>query len=141
VRNLTSHPLPAKAGGWRIDLNLAAGERVVAAPTALFNTGTVLVTSLIPHGDEPGGAIMAIDAATGGARSIVTFGGASYAGALLEKPSATGGSLPMATQLGGGKLILPGVKLKGSKSGLDLPLSLDSPLWRRRSWLLLTPDA
>jgi len=140
LRKLTSNAVSAQASGWRIDLNLAAGERVVATPTALFNTNTVLISTLIPDGDMPSGAIMAIDAATGGARSIIGFGGGSYAGALVENPP-TVGSLPMVMPVGGGKLILPGIKLKGSGGALDLPLSLDGPLWRRRSWTLLTPDS
>jgi type IV pilus assembly protein PilY1 len=140
LRTLTSHAVAAKAGGWRIDLNIVAGERVVATPTAMFNTNTVLVSTLIPHGDLPTGAIMAIDAATGGPRSIIQFDGQTYAGAIIENPP-TAGTLPMAMHLGGGKLVLPGIRLKGSNGALDLPLSLDSPLWRRRSWSLLTPDS
>ena len=140
LRTLTSHAVPMKAGGWRIDLGVAAGERVINTPTALFDTNAVLIDTLIPNGDQPDGAIMAIDAATGAARSIVAFGGASYAGARIENPSTTTGSLPMAAQIGGGKLVLPGLKLKGGKSELGLPLSMDSPLWRRRSWSILTPD-
>lgn len=140
LRSLTSNPVPMKAGGWQIDLKIIAGERVVATPTALFNTNTVLVSTLIPNGDKPYGSILAIDAATGGARSIIAFGGASYAGALVESAQLTG-TLPVAMRLGGGKLILPGVKLKGGKGSLDIPLSLDSPLWRRRSWTVLTPDS
>ena len=139
-RTLTSHAVPMKAGGWRIDLNVAVGERVINTPTALFDTNAVLIDTLIPNGDQPDGAIMAIDAATGAARSIVAFGGASYAGARIENPSTTTGTLPMAAQIGGGRLVLPGLKLKGGKGELDLPLSLDSPLWRRRSWSILTPD-
>lgn len=140
LRTLTSNPLSAQAGGWRIDLHLAAGERVVSTPTALFNTNTVLVSTLIPDGDMPFGAIMAMDAATGGARSIIGFGGGSYSGAVVENPPIAG-SLPIVMPAGGGKLILPSIKLKGSGSALDLPLSLDGPLWRRRSWSLLTPDS
>lgn len=140
LRTLTSNPVPMKASGWRIDLMVARGERVITTPTALFTTNAVLVSTLIPNGDQPGGAIMAIDAATGGARSIVAFGGASYAGALVDTPPTTIGTLPKALQTGGGKLVLPGVKLKGGKGELSLPLSLDSPLWRRRSWSVLTPD-
>jgi type IV pilus assembly protein PilY1 len=140
LRTLTSNPVSAQAGGWRIDLRLAAGERVVATPTALFNTNTVLVSTLIPDGDTPSGAIMAVDAATGGARSIFGFGGASYAGALVQNPPTTG-SLPTVMPAGGGRLVLRGIKLKGSGSALDVPLTLDGPLWRRRSWSLLTPDS
>jgi type IV pilus assembly protein PilY1 len=140
LRSLTSNPVPMNAGGWRIELKLIPGERVVATPTALFDTNTALISTLIPDGDKPYGSVLAVDAATGGPRSIIAFGGASYAGALVEKPQLTG-TLPIATRLGGGKLVLPGVTLKGGKGGLHMPLSLDSPLWRRRSWTVLTPDS
>lgn len=140
LRTLTSNPVSMQAGGWRIDLDLAVGERVVVTPAAWFNTHTVLVSTLIPHGDMPSGAVMVIDAATGGPRSILGFGGGSYTGGLLQNPP-TGGSLPVAMPLGGGKLILPGISLQGSGSALDLTLSLDAPLWRRRSWALLTPGS
>lgn len=140
VRNLTSNAIPAGASGWYIDLNVVAGERVVVTPSAIFNTNTALVSTLIPNGDKPGGAIMAIDAATGRSGSIITFGGASYAGALVQNPPLTG-TLPTAARMGGGKLILPGLKLKGAKGDLDMPVSLDGSLWRRRSWQMLTPDS
>src|SRR5581483_7496854 len=78
-----------------------AGERVINTPAALFDTNAVLIDTLIPNGDQPDGAIMAIDAATGAARSIVAFGGASSAGARIENPSTTTGSLPMGAQIGG----------------------------------------
>jgi Tfp pilus tip-associated adhesin PilY1 len=139
LRNLTSNPVPMKAGGWQIELKLIPGERVVATPTALFDTNTALISTLIPNGDDPYGSILAIDAATGGPRSIVAFDGGSYAGALVEKPQLNG-TLPVAMRLGGGKLILPGVTLKGGSGSLDMPLSLETPLWRRRSWTVLTPD-
>lgn len=140
LRSLTSNSVPMNAGGWRIELKLIPGERVVATPTALFDTNTALISTLIPNDDKPYGSVLAVDAATGGPRSIVAFGGASYAGALVEKPQLYG-TLPMATRLGGGKLVLPGVTLKGGKGSLDIPLSLDSPLWRRRSWTVLTPES
>ena len=136
LRSLTSNPLSMQAGGWRIDLDVAAGERVVVTPTALFTTNTVVISTLIPDGDMPSGAIMAIDVATGGPRSIFGFGGGSYAGAQVEKPP-TSGSLPVVMAAGGGKLILPGITLKGSGGAMAVPLSLDAPLWRRRSWSLL----
>ena len=140
LRSLTSNPLSMQAGGWRIDLDVAAGERVVVTPTALFTTNTVVISTLIPNGDMPSGAVMAIDAATGGQQSIFGFGGDTYAGAKVVNPP-TNGSLPVVMAAGGGKLILPGITLKGSDGAVDVPLSLDAPLWRRRSWSLLTPGA
>ncbi|GLQ96517.1 pilus assembly protein [Dyella mobilis] len=142
LRNLSSVPLSAKDDGWYVDLNVVPGERVVITPTALFNTGSVLVTTLIPDGPAhagPQSAVMAVDAATGGAGNAVSFQGGSYVGGLTDKPRSSG-SLPVATAIGGGKLILPGISLQGGRNKLPVPLSFDSPIWRRRSWTLLTPD-
>jgi type IV pilus assembly protein PilY1 len=138
-RNLTSNVVPQKAGGWYIDLNVTPGERIVATPTALFHTGSLLVSTLIPRGDTPQGAVMAIDAATGGPGNALSFGGGSYAGAMVDQPQTTG-TLPTATEIGGGNMLLPGIHLKGGRDDLKQPLSFDSPLWRRRSWSLLIPD-
>jgi Tfp pilus tip-associated adhesin PilY1 len=140
LRNLTSHPVPQAAGGWYIDL--IPGERVINTPTALFNTNTVLINTLIPGGHPQGapqGGLLAVNAATGGAGNAFSFNGVSYAGGMLSQPR-TSGTIPMASSLGGGKLILPGTRLKGGKGDIDLPLSLDSPIWRRRSWSLLMQD-
>jgi Tfp pilus tip-associated adhesin PilY1 len=139
LRSLTSNAVSLKAGGWYFDLNVIPGERVVATPTALFNTSTVLISTLIPGGELPQGAVIVVDAATGGPGNAVSFGGASYAGAMVDTPRSAG-TLPMASALGGGKLILPGMSLKGGNGDLKRTLSFDSPLWRRRSWSLLTPD-
>jgi type IV pilus assembly protein PilY1 len=142
LRNLSSHPVSSKADGWYFDLDVTVGERVVVTPSALFNTNTVLVSTLIPSDDAAhvatGGVVMAVDALTGGPGSTVwSFGGIAYAGAVINQaPSAH--MLPVATIMGGGKLLLPGVSLKGKKVDLDLPLSFGSPLWRRRSWSVLT---
>ena len=138
VRDVSAHPVPAAAGGWRIDLDVHPGERVVVTPAALFNTNTVLVTTLIPDGEGSSGALMALDAATGGAKPLLTFGGASHAGARVEHPPLSTGTLPMMMRMGGGSVILPSLRLKGGKGDLSIPISLDGSLWRRRSWSLLT---
>ncbi|WP_158545056.1 pilus assembly protein [Dyella monticola] len=138
VRDVSAHDVPATAGGWRIDLDIHAGERVVVTPGALFNTNTVLVTTLIPDGDESEGAFMALDATTGGAKSLLTFGGASHAGARVEHPPLSTGTLPMMMRVGGGSVMLPSLRLKGGTGDLRIPISLDGSLWRRRSWSLLT---
>lgn len=139
LRDLTSESVAPKAGGWYFDLDVVAGERVVATPTALFDTGTVLFSTLIPHGATPRGAVIAVDAATGGPGHAFSFGGHSYAGGVTTQPPGIG-TLPMATAIGGGTLMLPGVNLRGANGELKQPLSLDSPIWRRRSWSLLNPD-
>jgi type IV pilus assembly protein PilY1 len=142
LRRLTSNPVPPTAGGWYIDLNVMAGERVIATPTALFNTNAVLISTLVPDGHRhatPQGALLAVDAATGGPVQAVSFGGVSYAGGMVSQPR-TNGALPMATSIGGGKRVLPGTRLKAGKADLDRPISLDSPIGRRRSWSLLLQD-
>lgn len=141
VRSLTSHPVSIKAGGWYFDLKVIQGERVIATPAAMFDTNTALVSTFVPDGDAPYGAVMAVDAATGAPGSAFSFAGHSYAGALVEQPRATG-VLPIITRVGGGESLLPGVSLKGSdKRGVGMPPSFASPIWRRRSWSLLTPGS
>ena len=140
LRSLSSNPIPPGAAGWYIDLNTEAGERVVVTPSALFNTNTVLVSTLVPKGfnSPPEGALMAIDAATGGpGATLASVAGVSYAGAALSQSISTG-TLPTVTPVGGGKLLFPGLKLKGKTTTPDVPLSLESPLWRRRSWTVLS---
>ncbi|QRN52220.1 pilus assembly protein [Dyella caseinilytica] len=142
LRSLTASALPLAAGGWHIDLDVMAGERVVSAPTALFNSGSVLVNTLIPAvdaGGMPQSAVIAIDAATGGQGNAVSVGGVSYAGGVVNQARTTG-TLPMAATIGGGRLVFPGIGLKSQTGGLDIPLRLASPLWRRRSWYALNPD-
>lgn len=146
VRGLTTNPAPApsKPGGWYFDLNVSAGEKVVVTPTALFNTNSAIITTLIPTTPDPcnpgrAGAIMVVDAATGGAGGGVAGGayGADspykVAGSRVDNPPATGG-LPAATGLGGGSVIVPGVTVTGSGGAA---FSVGSPIWRRRSWRTL----
>jgi type IV pilus assembly protein PilY1 len=76
LRQLSANPvlLPA-VKGWRVDLNLAAGERVVTQPT-LFN-GTVQVVSYQPNTNicTAGGQswYMVFNYATGGATTLPQF--------------------------------------------------------------------
>jgi type IV pilus assembly protein PilY1 len=86
---------------------------------------------------------MVVNAATGGADGGLsslgggwTSGGVSYqpVGALVNNPP-TGGTLPVATSVGGGRLLIPGLSLAGGGS-----LSIDDAIWRRRSWRELNND-
>jgi type IV pilus assembly protein PilY1 len=149
LRGLTTNPAPAsgKPGGWYFDLILDGkngGEKVVVTPTALFNTNSAIITTLIPTTPDPcnpgrAGAIMVVDASTGGAGGGVNGGGVygadspyTVAGSRVDNPPATGG-LPAATGLGGGSVIVPGVTVTGGTSAF----SFGSPMWRRRSWRTL----
>jgi len=141
-RGLTSNAVAGSTGGWYFDLDVSAGERVVVTPTALFNTNRAIITTLIPTSPDPcnpgrAGALMVVDAATGGPGAGVvgtgSFGaGYSLAGARVDNPPATG-SLAAATLIGGGTTLVPGVTLKGTTTAF----SVGSPIWRRRSWRIL----
>jgi type IV pilus assembly protein PilY1 len=48
----------------------------------------------------------------------------------------TSGSLPAVSALGGGKVYLPGATLSPSGN----PITIDAPIWRRRSWHVLLND-
>jgi type IV pilus assembly protein PilY1 len=145
ARSLTSATITTSQKGWYFDLNISGvkGERVVATPTALFDTNRVIVSTLIPTTADPcdpgrDGAIMVVDAATGGAGAGVnvgfgTFGtGYTAVGARVKNPPASGG-LPAATVIGGGSVIIPGTTL--TKTGT--PFTVGAPIWRRRSWRIL----
>lgn len=145
-RGLTTRTVPTtdQKGGWYFDLNISGvkGERVVVTPTALFNTNRAIITTLIPTTSDPcnpdrAGALMVIDAGTGGAASGVsgtaTFAsGYTLAGSRVTNPPATG-NLPAATVIGGGTVLVPGVNVKGSGA----PFTVGAPIWRRRSWRIL----
>jgi type IV pilus assembly protein PilY1 len=161
VRGLTTNPVPAKdpvSGitnrGWYFNLYVNdgtgqtnKGERVVVDATALTDTNRAIITTLIPQDNDPcdpapRGAVMFVDAATGGAAAGVDFGastgwsaGTVQAGALVKNPP-TGGFLPVATAVGGGKVYLPGLTLMDDKT----TPSAGAPIWRRRSWQVLNHD-
>jgi type IV pilus assembly protein PilY1 len=157
IRGLTTLPVPAvdstgkiTINGWFFNLFLGTagaqtnqGERVVVDPTALFDSGRAIITTLLPGNTDPcnpqrNGAVMVIDAATGGAASGVSVGSASLplgfsqTGARVSNVPA-GGSLPAATVLGGGKVVLPGISMLADGS----TFSVGDAIWRRRSWRIL----
>jgi type IV pilus assembly protein PilY1 len=158
IRGLTTKAVPLvdannkAVGGWYFDLVVTdsnnnvtdAGERVVVDPTALFDSGRAIITTLIPTGSDPcepdrQGAVLVVDAATGGAGAGVGFGDIknwpsdfSQAGARVTNVP-TNGQLPAASQVGGGQIYLPGISL--SKSGATF--GFGDAIWRRRSWRVL----
>ncbi|MBB3229130.1 type IV pilus assembly protein PilY1 [Luteibacter sp. Sphag1AF] len=153
VRGLTTNPVPAtlngvKVYGWVINLTVGSpqtnkGERVVVDATALFDSGRAIITTLIPGSTDPCnpvrlGAVLVIDAATGGASSGINAGsvtmtsGYTVAGARVQNVPASGG-LPAATVLGGGQVVLPGISLLSDGT----PLGIGDAIWRRRSWRVL----
>ncbi|KAA0070257.1 PilC/PilY family type IV pilus protein [Rhodanobacter sp. T12-5] len=154
ARGLTNNPVPATKGGWYFNLApsaTSAGERVVVTPAALFDTGRVVIQTLIPGTNDPcsatiQGAIMVVNAATGGSDgglsgpSVAGWGGTgagdtSTVGGRVNNPR-TSGSLPLVTTIGGGTVLVPGLKLSGSGSVLNI----NDAVWRRRSWRSLNND-
>jgi type IV pilus assembly protein PilY1 len=140
-----TNDVPADKGGWFINLETTAsdgtqtdaGERVVVTPGAIFASNTVVFETLItgssssdPCSPSTQGAIMALDATTGGAAGVSSLGGWPLVGGRISN-AHTGGSLPVVSALGGGQAYLPGTTLEPSGTG---PLSVDAPIWRRRSW-------
>jgi len=114
----------------------------VVTPSAIFNTNTAIISTLIPGSSDPcnptvQGAAMFVDATTGGAGGgVSSLGGGNYVGARVDNVR-TSGTLQVATNVGGGKAFLPGITLTGKKSGTSASMSGDSPIWRRRSWSVL----
>lgn len=147
LRNVTSNPVPASADGWYIDLNLSAapGERVVVTPAAIFSDNTVIISTLIPGSSDPcnptvRGALMAFDATSGGpGQGVSSLGGGSIVGGRVDNVR-TGGSLPLAGQIGGAVLLAPGATLTGRKNNKSAPIGFNAPMSRRRSWLELNND-
>ncbi|MGF6709877.1 type IV pilus assembly protein PilY1 [Luteibacter sp. W1I16] len=156
IRGLTQNAVPAvdannnPYGGWFIKLFTGSstnqtnkGERVVVDATALFDSGRAIITTLLPGNTDPcepvrKGAILVIDAATGGAASGVSVGaanlGAGYvqAGARVNNVPISG-SLPAATGVGGGKIALPGLTITDA-AGNTSTFNIGDAVWRRRSW-------
>ena len=164
TRGLTTNAVPEKNPGtgitnrgWYFNLYVNdgtnqtdKGERVVVDATALSDTNRAVITTLIPQDNDPcdpapRGAVMFVDAATGGAALGVDFGsisgwpsGFTQTGALVKNPP-TGGFLPVATAVGGGQIYLPGLSLEGGSQAGKTP-SAGAPIWRRRSWRVLNND-
>ncbi|UPG93365.1 pilus assembly protein [Luteibacter aegosomatissinici] len=157
IRALTTRTVPATdtsgnaIRGWYFDLFTGTtkaqtnkGERVVVDATALFDSGRAIITTLIPGSTDPcapvrKGAVLVVDAATGGAASGVNVGTASFAngysqaGARVTNVPVTGG-LPAATSIGGGNISLPGVNILNKDSSSGGVFSVGDAIWRRRSW-------
>ncbi|MHB1799962.1 MAG: hypothetical protein ACYCUI_17015, partial [Vulcanimicrobiaceae bacterium] len=144
ARVLTDLPVTAGHRGWYFLLDSAPGERSVVSPVALFNTNRAVLATLIPGGSDPcnpsrQGAVMVINAANGGASAGLASlalgfdvpSGYAVAGISVGNPPAAG-TLPVATRVGGGNLMLPGILLPGGST-----FQFSDSYWRRRSWRVL----
>lgn len=152
VRKLTNDVLGASDKGWHINFDIAAakGERVVVTPGAIFPTNGAVFTTMIPTKDnycDPStkGAVMLVNSGNGGAGGgVSSLGGGAIVGARVTSV-ATSGSTPLVSKLGGGGIIMPmNIDLGGA--GADgstppsIPIELNAPVWRRRSWVELGHD-
>jgi len=148
-RFLASSAIPSTAGGWMIPLNVTGvlGERDVATVFPLFSEGVAILTSLIPGANNdpctPGrfGAIMAVDASTGGpvGSSASGSGGAVQVGSEVLNPPSTGG-INVLARVGGGYYI-PGIGVIGSSNAGNGSVALNfGTIWRRTSWRELLND-
>ena len=146
VRGLTSLSVPPGSDGWYFNL-IAPGERVTLSAAALFDTNRVVITTRINCAPACSaarrGAVMVVDASTGGAGDGLSLAsGAWVADSLTFKPVGgyvnnppLAGMLPVAAEIGGGKLVFPGMTLSGGGA-----VSVDDSVWRRRSWRELPND-
>ena len=136
---VTNNAVPTASRGWRINLP-ELGERVVNAGGALFSQGIVILSSIIPSGDdpcEPGlrGSVFVLNAAGGGAPLIDLDGDGQVAGAgdlagpvgrpVDEMPAS--GTLQPACPPGEDCRIVD-ILAAGA------PINVPSTNWRRRSW-------
>ncbi|MBS0569891.1 MAG: PQQ-binding-like beta-propeller repeat protein [Proteobacteria bacterium] len=142
IRSLTANPVPTNQAGWMIPLDLSgiSGERNVVKATPLFSAGIAILYSLIPGANNdpctPGriGAVMAVNAGTGGPLNPPsTPGGSSAVGARVQNPPATGGGATI-SPVGGGSVIIPGVGIVGGSGNNSFNINGGLPIWRRTSW-------
>ena len=134
----------AGSGGWFFNLYTTTssgkqnnqGERVVVSPGAIFSSNTVIFETLLtgsmgsdPCNPSTQGAVMTLNAVTGGPSGASSLGGWPIIGARISN-ARTSGSLPLVSALGGGQVYLPGLTIAPNNT----PISLDAPIWRRRSW-------
>ena len=151
VRFLTDKPLPGvdTSGvllkGWKINLDVPDGERVVVRPQALASVGLAVFSTLIPGGNDPcnpgrDGAILVVDAATGGSPgdsidSLAYNSGVSIpsdthvTGKRIKGVPQGGRNIPTLTPIGGGKMYIPGLP--------DMPPLNIQPIYHRGSWRVL----
>jgi len=150
LRGMTNNAVSATQQGWYVNLSvkdaggnlLDAGERVVVTAGALFDSNRVIITTLMPSSSDPcissiTGAVMVLDAATGGSGTGISspayatwLGTSPYrvVGGVVNNPP-TSGTVPVATVVGGGSILTPGLSLTGGGS-----LAIPDAVWRRRSW-------
>jgi type IV pilus assembly protein PilY1 len=130
-------PTSTVAPGWKFDM-VSAGERAVVTGTPLYSASQVILTTLIPTNNNPcqpglTGAVMVVDAASGGAPTGNPPVSGTYAsqpantgvvGQIVSNPPIAGNGTPVVTPLGGGSILIPGMP----------GFNISDSFWHRRSW-------
>jgi type IV pilus assembly protein PilY1 len=146
-RSLTDNPVPVTKKGWYFNLTLA-GERNVLKAAPLVSTLRAVLVTMIPGGNDPckpdrSGAVLVVDTQNGGPADgtpPVGSGGALPPGSTQVVGTETlfpplVGDIPVVTQVGGGRPVLPGLTPDGVT-----PIAITDSYWRRRSWRDLFDD-
>jgi type IV pilus assembly protein PilY1 len=123
--------------GWTLPLNIAAeqGERNVVAPFPLDSNNTVILPTLIPTSDDPctpgrRGALIVLDAASGGGIAIGPSAGSPPGGYVTAGKVDTSGAIPVSGDLspwqavGGGTIGIAGIP----------GLTFSDNFWYRAAW-------
>ena len=141
VRRLSGPVVVTNNKGWRIPLNsnqtTEFGERVVVSIVPFYSANYAILTTLIPKGDDPcdpgrRGAIMAVDAATGGPLVASPLGGGgpgggaanTVIGQVVNSNAIPIAGIPAVVGSQGGPLLLPGLP----------QFSIPAPPPHRGSW-------
>jgi type IV pilus assembly protein PilY1 len=143
-RSVTSNTLGDDSDGWKIALDQQPGERTVIIPYPLYMPNLVAISTLIPGQGNPcevmrEGEFMILDAASGGASSLVTVEGASgsvgqqVVGRRISNPPRR---IQAAVQIGGGSISFPqlGVGTTAGGASDDGDITVKSPNWQRKAW-------
>jgi type IV pilus assembly protein PilY1 len=145
VRSLTHNALdqdadgePEAKQGWRIQLNISTepGERNVISVVPVYSVNEAILTTIIPKGSDPcdpgrRGAIMVVDAATGGSFNdggrAPSFGARSnpdVVGKVFETENLPISGIPSVVAQEGGPILMPGLP------GFEIPM----PSPHRGAW-------
>lgn len=139
-RTINANPVPLTSAGWMIPLNVNPGERDVIKATPIYAVGAAVLGSLIsadsgdPCVSGSLGAIMVVDASTGGALQSVanSTGVPNYVGVQVNNPPTVGG-VPVLLGQGTGDVYISGIGAVGGSTGA-LKVNGLLPIWRRTSW-------
>lgn len=138
-RFVTKNPVTtvANARGWTLPLDITTelGERNVVTPYPIDANNTVILPTLIPTSDDPctpgrRGALIVLNAATGGGFQVQPASGSPPAGSVTAGIVNTNGAIPVSgelspwTSVGGGTIGIAGIP----------NLTISDNFWYRTAW-------